>query len=174
MPSAPIYLLVLLSSILIYQVYFTSTPSSATSEVRKHEGSHYNSNAPSDAPVVATRNGSYYGLYNQHLNQDIFFGIPYAQPPIGQLRFAVPQGVNSTWPGLRNATEVGSSCVAYGGDTRMGVKSHTSEDCLSLVVVRPAAPRLPSLPVMVWIHGYNLLRSGQVLKTIALTPILLL
>nr|CAD7196065.1 unnamed protein product [Timema douglasi] len=72
-----------------------------------------------------------------------FQGIPYAQPPVGDLRFKAPQGAPS-WEGVKDASSVGSSCSM-------------SEDFLYINVY---SPQLPSgnetnslLPVMVWIHG---------------------
>ncbi|KAH7159431.1 Alpha/Beta hydrolase protein [Dactylonectria estremocensis] len=108
---------------------------------------------PSQATIVDTLNGSYYGLYNQVYNQDIFLRVPYAQPPLKELRFRPPHSLNTTWSGLRNATELGHSCVGYGEDTEIAAKNHTSEDCLSLNIARPAGNSSTPLPVAVWIHG---------------------
>ncbi|KAM6508294.1 hypothetical protein FALCPG4_018168 [Fusarium falciforme] len=108
---------------------------------------------PSKSPIVDTLNGSYYGLYNPVYNQDIFLGIPYAQPPLKDLRFRPPHSLNTTWSGLRNATEIGYSCVGYGEDTEVAAKNYTNEDCLSLNIARPAGNSSKPLPVAVWIHG---------------------
>ncbi|UPK89480.1 hypothetical protein LCI18_000415 [Fusarium solani-melongenae] len=108
---------------------------------------------PHNAPIVETSNGSYYGLHNSVYNQDIFLGIPFAQPPLNNLRFKPPQSLNTTWSGLRNATELGYSCVGYGEDTEVAAKNYTGEDCLSLNVVRPVGNWSNPLPVAVWIHG---------------------
>ncbi|KAI3571509.1 carboxylesterase family protein [Fusarium oxysporum f. sp. albedinis] len=101
-------------------------------------------------PVAITTNGSYYGTYNAEYDQDIFFGMPYAQPPVGDLRFARPQSLNTSWSGLRNATTPGFSCIGYGPESYMA--SPNREDCLNLEVIRPAREEKP-LPVLVWIHG---------------------
>ncbi|KAH7462825.1 hypothetical protein FOMA001_g18296 [Fusarium oxysporum f. sp. matthiolae] len=105
------------------------------------------------APVVNTLNGSYVGLYNSVYNQDIFLGVPYAQPPVGDLRFATPRSLNTTWSGLQNATEYGYSCVGYGEDTEISAKNRTSEDCLFLNIARPAGIASTPLPVAIFIHG---------------------
>jgi hypothetical protein len=55
------------------------------------------------APVVNVLNGSYTGVHNEFYNQDLFLGIPYAQPPVGDLRFRAPFSLNSTWNGTRAA-----------------------------------------------------------------------
>ncbi|KAH7124905.1 carboxylesterase [Dactylonectria estremocensis] len=108
---------------------------------------------PRNAPIVETLNGSYYGYHSPVYNQDIFLGVPFAQPPVKDLRFAPPQSLNTTWSGIRNATELGYSCVGYGEDTEVAAKNYTSEDCLSLNVVRPVGYSNERLPVAVWIHG---------------------
>ena len=56
------------------------------------------------APVATVRNGSYYGTHSSTYNQDFFLGIPFAQPPLQQLRFANPQSLNWTWSGALPAT----------------------------------------------------------------------
>jgi para-nitrobenzyl esterase len=71
-------------------------------------------------------------------------GIPYAAPPVGNLRWRVPQPV-VPWTGVKETTRFGPACM----QTDNVVKS---EDCLTLNVWRPQTMTRP-LPVMVWIHG---------------------
>lgn len=73
-------------------------------------------NATSDAsgPTATTLNGTYAGRYVPEYNQDFFLGIPFAQPPLGDLRFANPQSLNTSFAGVRNATEYSPECVGYG------------------------------------------------------------
>ncbi|XP_068633811.1 juvenile hormone esterase-like [Battus philenor] len=79
-----------------------------------------------------------------------FKGVPYAQPPLGELRFKAPRAA-AAWTGVRSARRLGPDC--YQCDLLTGTPSHGSEDCLYLNVYSPSlAPRQP-LPVMVWIHG---------------------
>nr|ATJ44551.1 acetate esterase 7 [Helicoverpa assulta] len=78
-----------------------------------------------------------------------FKGIPYAQPPIGDLRFKAPQP-NKPWQGLRKAKEFGPVC--YQCNSSFTNLSNMSEDCLYLNVYTPDV-KSKNLPVMVWIHG---------------------
>lgn len=73
-----------------------------------------------------------------------FKGIPFAEPPIGTLRWRAPRPAQR-WDGVRDATAFGPSCM----QTDDLIKS---EDCLTLNVWRPAKADAP-LPVMVWIYG---------------------
>lgn len=62
------------------------------------------SRAPSGAPVASTKNGSYYGKHNPTYDQDFFLGIPFAQPPLQDLRFANPEPLDLSWTGALPAT----------------------------------------------------------------------
>jgi len=76
-----------------------------------------------------------------------FLGIPYAAPPVGNLRWRPPQPA-APWTGIREATDFGASCSPVSGGAQ-----EFSEDCLYLNVWTPdPAPTTPS-PVMVWFHG---------------------
>ncbi|KAI1875938.1 uncharacterized protein JN550_001434 [Neoarthrinium moseri] len=104
------------------------------------------------APVVSLTNGTYNGRYSAEYDQDFFLGIPFAQPPVGSLRFVAPQPLNSTFD-TRNATEYGPECIGYGFDQWI-LGNYISEDCLTLNVVRPEGTvEGDDLPVAVWIHG---------------------
>ncbi|KAK8019136.1 hypothetical protein PG990_004274 [Apiospora arundinis] len=111
------------------------------------------------APRAQTINGTYEGLHLPDWDQDAFLGMPFAQPPIGPLRWRWPQSINASFAGVRNATAYGHSCMQYGSSFDL------SEDCLTINVVRPAATakqendKLNSqepLPVLVWIYGGGL------------------
>lgn len=65
-------------------------------------------------PNATTLNGTYVGVYNAEYDQDFFLGVPYAQPPLGELRFANPRSLNASFEGSRNATEYSDECVGYG------------------------------------------------------------
>jgi para-nitrobenzyl esterase len=83
---------------------------------------------------------------------DEYLGIPYAAPPVGQLRWAPPQPPAS-WPRIRPATAFAPHCPQPAG---VFGQASTSEDCLYLNVFAPAVNRGSDLPVMVWIHGGGL------------------
>ena len=78
----------------------------------------------------------------------VFKGIPYAAPPVGNLRWRPPQAAPH-WSGVREADRFGPICPQP--QDRSG--QPMSEDCLSLNVWTPASSADARLPVMVWIHG---------------------
>ena len=69
---------------------------------------------PYVVPVTTTVNGTYAGRYNNYYSQDHFLGIPYAQSPIGDLRFRRARSLRDSWEGIRHATSYGPQCVGYG------------------------------------------------------------
>ena len=82
-----------------------------------------------------------------------FLGIPFAAPPVGDLRWKPPIPA-AKWEGVRKATEFGARCVqapVFGDMVFRGPEA--SEDCLSLNVWLPAQASATKLPVMVWIYG---------------------
>lgn len=109
------------------------------------------------SPIAVTLNGTYQGVYSSTYNQDFFLGVPYAQPPLGPLRFRNAQSLNASFEEVRTATEYYPECVGYGGD-QIGYEE--SEDCLVLNVIRPSAYEGQQLPVAVWIHGGGLQMGG--------------
>jgi para-nitrobenzyl esterase len=90
-----------------------------------------------------------------------FKGIPYAAPPVGELRWRAPQPV-APWQGVRATTAFGHDCIQkpMAGDAAAGGGS-VAEDCLFLNVWRPTNIK-PSakLPVWVWIHGGGFINGG--------------
>ncbi|KAF9873224.1 carboxylesterase [Colletotrichum karsti] len=112
-------------------------------------------------PSVRLSNGTYVGVWNEQYAQDFFLGIPYAQPPIGSLRYAAPQPLNSSFEGTRSAAEYGWMCIGYGSDTA-NLGSPVSEDCLTINVVRPAGTKPgDNLPVGIWVHGGSYVNGGS-------------
>jgi len=106
-----------------------------------------------DSVVAATDKGPIVGLRTETMNK--FLGIPYAAPPVGDLRWRPPQPP-ARWHGLRDATQFASHCPQPA--TPFGLPS-TTEDCLYLNVYTPADHKgwhhedHHGRPVMVWIHG---------------------
>lgn len=97
----------------------------------------------SSVPTAKTLNGTYTGARLAGWDQDAFLGIPFAQPPVGPLRFKLPQSYNESFDENRNATQYGYSCMQY------GQKFQLSEDCLTINVVRPSGtPKGRPLPVL--------------------------
>jgi len=82
-----------------------------------------------------------------------FKGIPFAAPPIGDLRWKPPQPVKP-WTGVRQTTAFGAGCMQ---DPilakRMGAEAPLSEDCLFIDVWTPAKAAGEKLPVIAWIYG---------------------
>nr|NP_001165390.1 carboxyl/cholinesterase 2 precursor [Bombyx mori]BAI66478.1 carboxyl/cholinesterase 2 [Bombyx mori] len=79
-----------------------------------------------------------------------FKGIPYAQPPVGNLRFKAPQPVSS-WEGVKNATRHGAVCPQFDILTNQIIPGN--EDCLFLNIYTPDLNPATTLPVMFFIHG---------------------
>ena len=115
--------------------------------------------ARADGPptaVVHTASGDVRGIVANGAGE--FLGIPYAQPPVGPLRWQPPQPA-SAWQGVRQATLFGNTCP----QPQRGVFASPSrtEDCLYLNVFTPSfQPHAATLPVMVWFYGGGLF-SGE-------------
>lgn len=77
-------------------------------------------------PTAEIKNGTVQGRHSPEWNQDFFLGIPFAQPPLGELRFRWPQPINTSFDGTLDATQYGYSCYQYKTNFSL------SEDCLTL------------------------------------------
>lgn len=99
-------------------------------------------------PVVRVDSGDLKGTTSQGV--DRFKAIPFAAPPVDELRWQPPQPVEP-WKGMRNASKAGPACMqADAPDMPPGTPR--SEDCLTLEVTAPAGDT-KDLPVMVWVPG---------------------
>ncbi len=110
--------------------------------------------AASMKPIVRTGSGEIEGVYEDR--QYVFKGIPYAAPPVGELRWLPPQPVKP-WDGVRPAKEFG--CIAPQNQlpgaamiASLSINETQDEDCLFLNVWSPGLDDARR-PVMVWIHG---------------------
>ncbi|HJQ81917.1 MAG TPA: carboxylesterase family protein [Lacipirellulaceae bacterium] len=104
--------------------------------------------------VVRVDSGDLQGVVDDGVES--FKGIPFAAPPVGDLRWRPPQPP-ARWSGVRQAAEFGPNCMQgrFGPPPAAGAPTGPVhlEDCLYLNVWRPAAATARNLPVMVWIHG---------------------
>ncbi len=91
-----------------------------------------------------------------------FKSIPFAEPPLGHLRWRPPLPM-APWNGALNATEFGFSCWSALLDTP--VPTTQSEDCLTINVWTAARQRNERLPVMVWIYGGGFQFGASALAT---------
>ncbi len=116
-----------------------------------------NSFASTEKPVVKIETGSLQGAVEYDMN--VFKNIPYAAPPVGDLRWRPPQPAAS-WSGTRDASRFGDSCPQmYEKNLSTGLGLPGNEDCLKLNVFTPKKSS-KDLPVMVWIHGGALQTDG--------------
>jgi para-nitrobenzyl esterase len=132
---------------------------------------------------VRVEQGQLAGASGRSPDVRVYRGVPFAAPPVGDLRWKPPQPA-APWQGVRQATQLGNACMQpplpsnglYGS-----APPPLGEDCLDLNIWTPAKSADDHLPVMVWIHGggfehgtggaigydgENLARKGAVVVTI--------
>lgn len=113
--------------------------------------------------VVRTNKGLVRGLTltaSTGRQVDAWLGIPFAQPPLGPLRFRHPQSVH-VWEGIRDTQQLPNSCWQavdefygdFSGSAMWNPNTPRSEDCLYLNVVRPRPRSVRPYSVMLWIFG---------------------
>jgi para-nitrobenzyl esterase len=109
------------------------------------------------APQVRIDSGALHGVESDGVIA--FKGIPFAAPPVGDLRWRAPQPA-AAWDGVRQATQYGPDCMQkpFPGDAAP-LGTTPAEDCLYLNVWRPSAADGP-LPVLVWIYGGGFVNGG--------------
>lgn len=108
----------------------------------------FNDNTP---PRVKIANGTLEGVNESGIR--VFKGVPFAQPPIGNLRWKEPQPVQN-WEGVRRADNFGPRAMQRPVFSDMNFRSNgVSEDCLYLNVWTPAKSASENLPVLVYFYG---------------------
>ncbi|WP_237741056.1 carboxylesterase family protein, partial [Novosphingobium sp. B-7] len=111
------------------------------------------------APTVTVAQGTLVGAVEGTVAS--FKGIPYAAPPVGDLRWRAPQPA-AAWSAPRDATHYGHDCAqAPFPPDAAPIRTQPAEDCLYLNVWKPAgAAANARLPVMVWVHGGGFVNGG--------------
>jgi len=109
--------------------------------------------AHADSLTIKTAQGKAHGKTINDGKVRAFLGLPFAAPPVGDLRWKAPEPP-ANWKGVRDATRYGARCMQAPIYIDMVFQdSGPSEDCLFLNVFAPAAKGSGKLPVMFWIHG---------------------
>jgi para-nitrobenzyl esterase len=105
--------------------------------------------------TIETKAGKISGEVVAHEGKDILFfrGVPYAAPPVGELRWKPPQPLEP-WTGVRDATQWGHRSPQ--ADSTLTSLGEIGEDCLNLNLLTPAKRASERLPVMVFFHGGGL------------------
>jgi para-nitrobenzyl esterase len=119
---------------------------------------------PAGPRPIQIENGKLLGVLTPDQKVIAYKGIPYAQPPVEDLRWGPPQPV-SKWKKILFARDFGSHCIQTGGYPDMVFHDPgPSEDCLTLNVWAPAdakpSKKSAGLPVMVWIYGGGFTTGG--------------
>jgi para-nitrobenzyl esterase len=122
--------------------------------------------AANEPPTLVLGETSFEGVAAPGRSVEAFLGIPFAQPPVGDLRWQPPQPID--YPaGARQATVFAPACfqgdhitawyrdlvAGFGGDPEQVVAPEVSEDCLYLNLWRPASRDNQQLPIIVYVHG---------------------
>jgi len=110
-----------------------------------------------ERPLVQVETGTLQGVVENTMT--VFKNIPYAAPPVGDLRWRPPQPALA-WSGVRDASQFGESCPqpdVKNLSTGLGLPG--KEDCLKLNVFAPQTMG-KGMPVMLWIHGGGLFVDG--------------
>src|SRR5260221_14398801 len=113
---------------------------------------------------IKVESGLLLGTINADQSIRIFKGIPFAAPPIGDLRWKSPQPIKP-WSGVRAADKFGSACMqtdVFGDILQFMRDAQPGEDCLNLNIWLPASATAKSnLPVYVWYYGGGFVAGGN-------------
>jgi para-nitrobenzyl esterase len=108
--------------------------------------------AAADGPVVSVTGGRIQGRLLPAPGGAVFQGIPFAEAPVGDLRWREPKPVKA-WTGVRDASAYGAPCAQVSAAWNAKAAALGSEDCLFVNVWNSEWPARTRKPVMVWIHG---------------------
>lgn len=113
---------------------------------------------------VTITSGKLKGAYNSDHSVLMFKGVPFAAPPVGDLRWKAPQPAMK-WNGVRAADKFGPACMqtdVFGDILQFMRDAQPSEDCLNLTIWLPASAKAKSkLPVFVWYYGGGFVAGGN-------------
>ncbi|MFH4982314.1 hypothetical protein AB6A40_009023 [Gnathostoma spinigerum] len=103
--------------------------------------------------TIQTTQGKLRGYIDKSFGSEtgIYLGIPFAKPPIGQLRFTLPQA-SLAWDGILDATHYRPACLSDTISTRSR-QHYIDEDCLYLNIVAGRKCQINTCPVIVYLHG---------------------
>jgi len=118
--------------------------------------------AQADVSAITTDAGAVRGVLED--GAVVYKGIPFAEPPLANLRWKEPQAVKP-WKGVRNASEFPPQCSQLGPPLPTMPEEPTSEDCLYLNLWTPESKTETKRPVMVYFYG------GQFRRGSASTPL---
>ena len=114
-------------------------------------GNYTSASWNSSSPTVRLEAGVLEGMRFSSMQSEVaFLGVPYAAPPVGDLRWKPPQPV-SPWTSTRKATEFGAACPQL--PAKWFPYIGWNEDCLYLNVWTNANNASAKMPVMFWIYG---------------------
>lgn len=113
------------------------------------------------ADQVKTQAGVVEGTMNADGTVRMFKGVPFAAPPVGDLRWKAPQPVPK-WSGVRQADKFGPACLQTDvfGDIHFR-DVEPSEDCLNVAMWIPAKAAGKKIPVLVWFYGGGFVAGGN-------------
>ena len=127
--------------------------------------------------ILQLENGKVQGLYNKDKSVEVYAGIPYAKPPVGEYRWKEPQDVDN-WEGVKDCTYFAPKCMqpksnaitntlvdmyaekGWHPNYIMIPEQDKSEDCLYLNIWRPHTTET-NLPILVYIHGGSLTNGSS-------------
>jgi para-nitrobenzyl esterase len=121
--------------------------------------------APSGAAdEVTVESGKLRGTTNADRSVRMFKSVPFAAPPLGELRWKAPQPAKK-WEGVRTADKFGPACLqtdVFGDILQFMRDAQPNEDCLNLNIWIPASATASSkLPVFVWYYGGGFVAGGN-------------